>query len=56
MIKKEMKVEGYVEREDFIYFLSKSTPEEIHKFILEKGKPRKLVEPMIFFKKEDKEK
>jgi hypothetical protein len=39
-----------VSKDNFIEFLSNATPEEVNKYILEKGKPRKLVEPMIFFK------
>ena len=42
-----------IAKDDFIEFLSEATPEEVNKLILEKGKPRKLIEPMIFFKKQD---
>ena len=42
-----------IEKDDFIQFLASSSPEEINKFIEEKGKPRKLIEPMIFFNKSD---
>jgi len=46
-----------ISKSNFIEFLANSSPEEINKFILEKGKPRKLIEPMIFFKpKEDQTK
>lgn len=37
-------------KEDFIDFLASATPEDINRMILEKGKPRKLIEPMVFFK------
>lgn len=39
-----------IDKNDFIEFLANSSPEEVNKFILEKGKPRKLIEPMVFFK------
>ena len=42
-----------IEKEDFIKFLVDATPEEINKLILEKGKPPKLIEPMIFFNKSE---
>lgn len=38
-----------VTRENFIKFLSEATPEEVNQLIAEKGKPRKLIEPMIFY-------
>lgn len=41
-----------IEREDFIDFLASATPEEVNQYILEKGKPPKLIEPMIFFDRE----
>ena len=47
MLKKETKPK--ISKENFIEFLAHSTPEEIDKYISEKGKPRKLVEPIIFF-------
>lgn len=37
-------------REDFIDFLASATPEEVNKYITEKGKPRKLIEPFVYFK------
>ena len=44
-----------VSKEDFINFLSSSTPEEINKFIEEKGKPHTLISPVFFYpKKENK--
>lgn len=42
-----------VSKDNFIEFLANATPEEVNQYILEKGKPRKLVEPMIFFKDRD---
>ena len=42
-----------ITKDNFIEFLANATPEEVNQYIIEKGKPRKLVEPMIFFK--DKE-
>lgn len=39
-------------KEDFITVLANMSPEEINKYIAEKGKPRKLIEPMIYFKRE----
>ena len=43
-----------IEKQDFIKFLASATPEEINKYIAEKGKPGRLIEPIIFF--EDKNK
>lgn len=45
-----------ISKEDFIEFLSSATPEEVNALITEKGKPRKLYEPIIYFtnNKEDK--
>ena len=40
-----------INRDDLIHFLSSATPEEVDALIKEKGKPRKPVEPMIFFNK-----
>lgn len=39
-----------VSKDDFIDFLATATPEEVSDMIAKKGKPRKLIEPMIFFK------
>lgn len=44
-----------INRQDFIDFLASSTPEEINKYILEKGKPRKVIHPMFFFDKNNEE-
>ena len=51
MSKKESKPK--ISKENFIDFLAKSTPEEIDKYILENGKPKKLQEPFIFFNNKD---
>lgn len=45
-----------IKKEDFIEFLASASPDEVNKFIYEKGKPPKLIEPMIFFKKEENDK
>lgn len=42
-----------VEKENFIQFLASSTPEDINRYILQKGKPPKLIDPIIFFDKEN---
>ena len=47
MLKKEDKPK--ISRENFIEFLAHSTPDEIDRYILEKGKPQKLIDPIIFF-------
>ena len=47
---KEKKTNYKIKKEDFIDFLASASPEEVNKLILEKGKPRKLIAPMIFFK------
>ena len=38
-----------ITRDNFIKFLAEATPEEVNRLITEKGKHRKLIEPMIFF-------
>lgn len=46
-----------INKENFIQFLATSSPEEVSEYIKEKGKPAKLIKPMIFFderKKNDK--
>ena len=50
MNKKNQAQTGRIDRENFIEFLASTTPEEISNMIAEKGKPRKLIEPMVFFK------
>lgn len=40
-----------IEKDNFIEFLASASPEEVNQYILEKGKPPKLIEPMIFFDK-----
>ena len=49
-MKKTKEQKPTITKNNFIEFLANSSPEEINKFILEKGKPRKLIAPMIFFK------
>ena len=53
MKKQKSKSSGGMVKEDFIKFLATATPEEVNKLILEKGKPRKLIEPIIFFKEKE---
>lgn len=50
------KVKNKMEKEDFISFLASATPEEVNNLIAEKGKPRKLIYPMIFFNKSEDDK
>jgi len=38
-----------IDKNNFIDFLANATPEEVNRYILEKGKPRKLISPMYFF-------
>ena len=52
-MKKDKKIDTKIEKDNFIDFLSSASPDEVNKLILEKGKPRKLIEPMIFFEKKD---
>lgn len=42
-----------ISKNDFIDFLANATPEEVNRYILEKGKPRKLISPMYFFDRDD---
>ena len=51
---KEKKTNYKIKKEDFIDFLASASPEEVNKLILEKGKPRKLIQPLIFFDEKDK--
>lgn len=48
-MKKEKSYMQTITRDNFIKFLADATPEEVNRLIIEKGKPRKLIEPMIFF-------
>ena len=48
-MKKEKSYMQTITRENFIKFLAEATPEEVNQLITEKGKPRKLIETMIFF-------
>lgn len=45
-----------IKKQDFIDFLANATPEEVNKYIREKGKPRKPCYPIYFFDEEDKNK
>lgn len=49
MEKKKVVSKPTISKCDFIKFLSSATPEEINRYIVEKGKPPRLVEPIIFF-------
>ena len=46
---KNTKNKPSISKDNFIEFLSKATPEEVNQLIKDKGKPRKLIQPMIFF-------
>lgn len=52
-MKKEKQQSYAISKENFIDFLANATPEEVSQLIIEKGKPRKLIEGMIFFKRND---
>lgn len=41
---------GKLDKENFIDFLAKATPEDLNRIILEKGKPPKPYEPIYFFR------
>lgn len=54
-MKKNTPKKPTIDKDNFIDFLANAKPEEINQYIREKGKPRKLIQPMFFFdKKEDK--
>ena len=36
-------------KENFIKFISSATPEEINDFITKKGKPPKMIVPIIYY-------
>lgn len=42
-----------IDKKDFIDFLASATPEEVNKYILEKGKPRKVIWPIFFYPREE---
>lgn len=42
-----------VSKKNFIDFLASMTPVEINKFIEEKGKPKRMVDPMFFYPPRD---
>lgn len=56
MKNKNIKKKPSINKQDFIDFLANATPEEINRYILEKGKPRKTIQPMFFFDKEEDKK
>lgn len=43
-----------VQKEDFIDFLCRATPEEINDMILNRGKPRKPYSPFYVFRNKEK--
>lgn len=45
-----------MDKDDFIEFLASATPEEVNALIAEKGKLRKLINPIIFFNEKDNKK
>lgn len=54
---KRTKSVGVISKTNFINFLASATPEEVNKYILEKGKPKKLIQAIIFlddYTKEEK--
>lgn len=55
-MKKEKPESFGIAKDDFIKFLASATPDEVNRFVLEKGKPRKLIEPMVFFDKKEEAK
>ena len=46
--------ENKISKDSFISFLASATPEEINQYIAEKGKPGKLIDPMIMFDEREK--
>ena len=42
-----------IKKNDFIDFLANATPEEVSRYIMEKGKKQKLVNPVFFFNREE---
>lgn len=42
-----------IKKNDFIDFLASATPEEVSRYIQEKGKKQKLVNPVFFFNREE---
>lgn len=54
MAKVKKSVKPIIQKQDFIKFLASATPEEINRYIAEKGKPARLIEPIIFFEEKQK--
>ena len=44
-----------IDKDNFINFLASATPEEVNRYILEKGKPRKLDSPLYYIGDSKKE-
>ena len=42
-----------IDKDAFLKFLASSSPEEINQYILNKGKPPKLIEPLIYIERND---
>ena len=42
-----------IDNDAFLKFLASSSPEEINQYILNKGKPPKLIEPLIYIERND---
>lgn len=40
-------------KDKFLKFLASSSPEEINQYILNKGKPPKLIEPFVYIEDKD---
>ena len=51
--KKVKNTKPSLSKDDFIKFLATSSPEEITNYIINKGKPPKLISPMIFLDRDD---
>lgn len=53
-MKQDKKGKFSIKKENFIEFLANSSPEEVNRYIAEKGKPPRLIEPVIFYKRDEK--
>lgn len=51
----DLSIKPKIDKDSFINFLANATPEEINKYIIEKGKPRKIVSAMYFYPREGEE-
>ena len=53
MMSNNKNTKNKIDKDAFLKFLASSSPEEINQYILNKGKPPKLIEPLIYIERND---